>query len=62
MGGGPIMQVLIGLIMSLQTSNITNQLSLPVMRNAMYVIPIALVIFSLIFITLPKEKFITTKS
>ncbi|API86610.1 MFS transporter [Francisella uliginis] len=62
MGGGPIMQILIGLIMSLQTSNITNQLSLPVMRNAMYVIPIALVIFSLIFITLPKEKFITTKS
>ncbi|BCD90942.1 MFS transporter [Francisella halioticida] len=62
MGGGPVMQILIGLIMSLQTSNITNQLSLPVMKNSMYAIPIALAIFSLILIVLPKEKFITIKS
>ncbi|WP_150466225.1 MFS transporter [Francisella sp. SYW-9] len=61
MGGGPIMQVLIGLIMSFQTSDIANQLSLPVMKNAMYAIPVTLAIFSLVFIVLPKEKFITTK-
>ena len=58
MGGGPFFQLIIGILISIQTTNITTQLTAPVMQKALLVIPIGLVVVTLLLLSLSPKKLV----
>ena len=58
MGGGPIFQLIIGMVISLQTANITVQLTAPVMQKALLAIPIGLIIVTLLLLSLSPKRLV----
>lgn len=58
MGGGPFFQLIIGMLISLQTTNITTQLTAPIMQKALLVIPLGLIIVTLLLLSLSPKRLV----
>ncbi len=58
MGVGPFFQLIIGMLISLQTTNITTQLTAPIMQKALLVIPLGLIIVTLLLLSLSPKRLV----
>ena len=58
MSGGPVFQIIIGILISLETSDIHTQLSAMAMRKALLAIPIGLIIVTILLLSLSPKKLV----